>query len=887
MNGAAAGLGRVLLRAFPPDFRKRFGEELLHHLSTRSREIRERRGRGPALLYFMKSTLDMTAAAAAERRDQRLMKTPDPGRGSRTDLGHDIRFAFRTLRRSPGFTVVAVLTLALGIGGTTAMFSVLNSAMFRPLPFPRANELVMGRATFSGDVNPWVAFPDYMDYRDQAASISSLATIAPGARLVTVTGSDEPEEARATFVTANFFSTLGVQPILGGSFTIEELPAEGTGQVVISHDFWQRWYGGDPDVVGKTLIARGGPSTVMGVMPPGFRFMFDADLWSPPWPGNSSPITRRYHNWLLVGRLADGATVSEAQAEVDVISAQLEAAYPDSNRDKALQVDGLQNALLEGYESSLLLLMGAIVLVLLIACSNVASLLMARGSVRTAEMAVRASLGAGKGRLARQLLVECVILALLAGALGVVLAVWLQDLILGLLPMDRLDFSQIGMSGEVLGGALLLSLVTVLIFGAFPSLATARANPAQDLREGGRSSGSRAGVRFRSGLVVLQVALSLILLVGSGLLIRSFSRLRGVDPGYRTENLLTAAISLPSERYPDREVIQQFYEELRDRVEGLPGVQSVALINQLPILQPSGNVGIWDPEHPPETNQDATWADRRVIFPGYFGTMEIPLLRGRSVRDTDIADSPPVIVLSRATAENIFPDADPLGRTVAVDMGSDEPGLFQVVGVVENHQTSSVAQSYNRPIMFFSYHQMVARTMRIAVAADGEAMALFRPIQERVWELDPDLVVSNPLTMEDAVANSIGSTRALTIVLAVFASVAMALAALGLYGVLAFLVTKRAREIGIRLALGASGGKVMRLVLSRGMVLVLGGTVLGIAGALGAAGMVEDLLFQTDPRDPATYAGVTAFFLLVALGACLIPGWRALKVDPVEAFRIE
>lgn len=810
----------------------------------------------------------------------------EPGGSPTLDLGLDLRFAFRTLRRSPGFTLVALLTLALGIGGTTAMFSVLDSAMLRPLPFPDADRLVMGRATFDGNVNPWVAFPDYQDYRDQTGTIQSLATIAPFASLVTITGADEPEEARLNYVTPNLFATLGIRPILGRTFTIRELPSEGTGQVVISHAFWQRWFGGDPEVVGRTLIVGGGPLTVMGVMPPGFRFLSDADLWLPPWPGNSDPINRRYHNWLLVGKLAEGATLEEARAEVDVISAQLEEAYRDSNRGKALQLDSLQDAMLEGYERSLFLLMAAIVLVLFIACSNVASLLMARSTARTSEMAVRASLGAGRGRLARQLLVECLILALAAGALGMILAVWLQHLILGLLPLDRLSLGDPGLSTTMMGTGLALSLTTVLLFGAFPSLVAARTDPARDLREGGRGSGGRGGVRLRSALVVLQVALSLVLLVGSGLLLRSFSNLRSRDPGFRVANLLTGTVSLPGEEYPDGRLRLQFFRRLKADVGALPGVQSVALINQLPILQPAGNVAIWDPEHPPETNTDAHWADRRVVLPGYFETMEIPLLKGRPIQDTDDAESSPVIVLSRRTAEAVFPDQDPLARQVAVDVGGDEPGLFQVVGVVEDHQTSSI-QSEVRPVMFFSYAQSPWRTMRMAVATTGRPGTLVRPIQERIWEQDPDIVFSEPRSMETAVSESMGNARAMAAVLGVFAAVALALAALGLYGVLAFLVTKRAREIGIRVALGASRGRILGLVLSRGMVLVVLGSVLGIAGALGAAGFVEELLFQTDPRDPGTYAGTTVLFLLVALAACLIPGWRALNVDPVEAFRSE
>jgi putative ABC transport system permease protein len=766
------------------------------------------------------------------------------------------------------------------------MFSVVERAMGRSLPYQEPNRLVFGRATFDGNVNPWASFPDYMDYRDRAGSLESLATIGGGSSLMTVTGADEPVQASLTFVTPNLFETLGVPPALGRTFTIDELPAEGTGEVVISHAFWQSWFGGAPDVLGKALIVEGGPLTVTGVMPAGFRFLYDTDLWAPPWPGNSNPITRRYHNWLLVGRLAEGVSLDAARAEIDVISTQLQEAYPESNRSKALQIDRLQEAMVEGYRQSLLVMAGAIVLVLLIACSNVASLLMARGSTRAPELAVRAAIGAGRSRLTRGLLVECVILALGAGGLGIMMAVWLQNLILRFVSMDLLGIGESGPSASMLGIAVALSLATVLLFGIVPSVLTARADPASDLREGTRGSTSGTGVRFRSGLVVFQVALSLVLLVGSGLLLRSFARLRAVDPGFRVENILTGTVSLPSDGYGDGALRVQFFQRLKESVESLPGVESVALINRLPILHPAGNVAIWAPERPPETNRDAPWADRRIVFPGYFETMEIPLLQGRTLEDTDVSGSTPVIVLARRTAEMVFPDEDPLGRQVAVDMGGDEPGFFEVVGVVEDHQLTSLSGS-RRPAMFFAYAQLPSSTMRLAVTSATDPSALFRPVQERIWDLDRDIVLGDAQTLEQAVANSISGARSVSIVLGVFASAAIALAALGLYGVLAYLVTRRVHEIGIRMALGASSGRVLGLVLAKGMVLVGVGSLLGIAGALGASRLVEGMLFQVSPTDPGTYAGVTGLFLMVGLGACFLPAWRALKIDPVEAFRAE
>jgi len=802
------------------------------------------------------------------------------------DLRLDIRYGIRTLSRTPGFTLVALITLGLGIGATTAMFSVLDAAMRRSLPFPSADRLVLGRATFSGNVNPWASFPDYMDYRDQSESLASLATIGGGSLLVTITGAGEPEQARITNVTSNLFSTLGVVPQLGGSFTIEERPAGGGGEVVISHGFWQRWFGGSPDVLGRSLSVNGNPMTVVGVLPAGFRFLYDSDLWVPPWPGNSNPITRRYHNWLLVGRLAPGVSLEAAQSEIDVISAQLEEAYPDSNRRKALRLDNLHTAMVEGYRQSLLVLAGAIVLVLLIACGNVANLFLARGSTRTSELAVRAALGATRSHITRQLLVECTILALVAGSLGIVLAVWLQNLILGFVSMDLLGIEQVGLSLTMLAIGLVLSLITVLLFGVLPSLAAARTDPAEQLKQGSRGSTSGSGIRFRSGLVALQVALSVVLLVGSGLLIRSFARLRGVDPGFRVENLLTATVSLPSDDYQDANQRIQFFEGLRERIEALPGVETVGMISRLPILQTAGNVAIWAPERPPETNNDAPWADRRIVLPGYFATMGIPLVEGRVLQANDVAGSAPVIVLSTTTAEAVYPEFSAVGRQVAVDVGTNEPGLFEVVGVVEDHQTSSLAGT-PRPAMFFPYAQRPAGTMRLAVATAADPKSLIRPVQDRLWELDRDIVLSDVQTMEEAISNSIADTRSVTTVLGMFAAVALALAALGIYGVLAFFVTRRVQEIGIRVALGASAGNVLRLVIGRGMILVGVGLLLGAAGAIAATRLVEGMLFQIGATDPVTFAGVTVFFLIVALCACLLPAWRALRVDPLDVLRVE
>jgi len=474
----------------------------------------------------------------------------------------------------------------------------------------------------------------------------------------------------------------------------------------------------------------------------------------------------------------------------------------------------------------------------------------------------------------------------MAGALGAVMAIWLQELILRFISMDLLGIREVGLSFTMLGMALALSLGTVFLFGLFPSLAAARANPAMDLKKGRRGGTSGRGIRYRSGLVIFQVALSLILLLSFGLLIRSFAKLMGVDPGFRVENLLTASVSLPVDKYPTGESATEFLRRLQEEIEALPGVETVGMVNRLPILQTAGNMRIWTPGTPPEEILDAPLADRRAVLPGYFKTMGIPLLEGRAIEEADRAGSARIVVLNRTTAQVVFNDESPLGRHVALDMGAEEPALFEVVGVVEDHVLSSLSGS-RRLAAFFPYAQNPQWTMRLAVATANDPKTLIRSIQERIWELDRDIVLGDPLTMEDVLSNSVAGRRSVTTLLGMFATVATGLAALGIFGVLSYFVTQRTHEIGIRVALGASGGSVLQLVMRRGMLLVGGGSVLGLAGALGASRFLEGMLFQMNPTDSVTYVGAVGFFVVVALGACLLPAWRAVRVDPIEAFRAE
>lgn len=861
-------------------------EELDFHMAMLEREHRTK-GMGPreahlrAVERFGNPDTNRKRAIQTRGAQMRRQRRNDSMEG----LFQDIKYAARGLLKSKGFTAVVLITLTVGIGSTVAMYSVLNAALGQALPFPEPNQLVLGRATFGGNVNPFASFPDYMDYRDQNESFQAFGAMTGFPMEITVTGQEEPERIQAVLASGSLFEALAVQPHLGRLFSPEESGPGGDPALLLSFGYWQRSLGGDPDILGQTLTVNGTPIPVVGVMPPEFHLLFESDLWIPATDGGPMTGVRRFHNWMMLGRLNDGVALTEAQAEMDVISAQLEEAYPDSNEDKALQLDLLHTGLAEDYRVSLFLLMGAIGLVLLIACGNVASLLMARGSSRVTEMALRTALGAGKGRLVRQLLTESLLLAVIAGGMGILLASWLQDLILGFVSLDLLGIDEIGISPSLLGFTLILSLATAVLFGTVPALAASRAEPAEDLKEGGRSA-TAGGSKFRSGLVVLQVALSVILLIGSALLIKSFGRIIGVDPGFNPENVLVAEIDLSGPDYGDSDARVQFFTQLRESVEALPGVESVGLVSRIPILNPGNNVGLWNPERPPASNQQANWAYQRTVMPGYFETMGIQMAEGRDFDDTDLRGGTSVIILNQVAADTLFPGERALGRQVAVDVGGDQPALLEVVGVVRDHHLTSL-RSRIRLAMFFPYDQRRNGTMHLAVRARGEPGALIRPIQERLWALDRNIPLSNAGSLEDGMANRVSGSRSMATMLGMFAGVALFLSALGLYGVLAYLVAQKVHEIGIRVALGASKKRVMQLVLKQGMVLVGGGLVLGVGGAFGLTRLLEDMLFQTAATDPATFAGVGVFFSGIALLACLVPAWRALRVDPMVAFRAE
>lgn len=807
-------------------------------------------------------------------------------RGARVldDLVQDTRVALRSFARQPGFVLTAVVTLAAGIGGSVAMFGVLDASLFRSLPYPDSDELVLGRVTRSGVLGRTVSGRDWIDYRAEAESFTSLAAVTGFDISRTAQGDGDAHRVRAMYVSPGIFSTLGVAPLLGRDFVREDGRPGAELVAMLTHGYWQRWHGGAPDLIGDAISVNGVPVTVAGVMPPGFQILQDVDLFLVFREDDGWATARQFHNFLLIGRLAPRVTSSEAQAEVDVISARLAEAFPRTNEDKGLHLTPLRDALVEDYRTVLGMLVAAVGLLLLIACANVAGLLLARGNARSTEMSIRSMMGAGRGRLGRQLLTENALLALGAGVLGIAVATWLQRGIVAFVSMDQMAPIESRLSASTLAFGCALSLATVLGFGAIPAWRVARVGASPAMRGGTRATADRSSSRFRSALVVAQVALTVVLLAGSGLLARSFAALRSVDPGFETERLLTAEITIPSDAYPDPEAMIRFFSELSDGLRATPAVSDVGLATMLPIRDPGNDVGISTPEGYGSGSEPSV--HQRSVWPGYFDAMGIRLVAGRDVARTDAPGSTPVIVLSERTVSAVFGEDDPIGRTVAVDVGADEPELREVVGVVSDVVTSSLESGVSGA-MYYPFHQRPSRSMRLAVRTADASVEVATIVREQLRALDPGVPLAAVATMDEVIAGSVADRRSIMTVIGLFSSVAVLLALVGLYGVLAYQVARRRREIGVRIALGARLDEVARGVLRSGLRLASIGLVIGIVAAFGATTLMQSWLFGVGALDPVTYLGVAAFVFAVTGVACFVPARRAARVDPVVAFRVE
>jgi putative ABC transport system permease protein len=803
-------------------------------------------------------------------------------------LWQDVRFGMRTLVKNPGFTAVAVIALALGIGANSAIFSVVNTVLLRPLLYQDPERLVMVWEKGAADVFPInsVSAANFLDWRDQNEVFEGMAIINHAS--FNLTGAGEPERINGRRFSANLFRLLGVEPQLGRAFLPEE-DAPGAGRVVmLSHGLWQRRFGSDPSIIGKSLTLNGQSYTVVGVMPPHFQFPSPRDeLWVPIAFSPQAAANRGNNSYEVVGRMKAGVTLEQAQAEMNTIAARLQQQYPDVVKSSATVVVSLHEQVVGDIKPALLVLLGAVGFVLLVACANVANLLLARAAVRRKEIALRVALGAGRLRLIRQFLTESVLLAVLGGIAGLLLSFWGVNLLKAFIPENISEVQAIAVDANVLGFTLFVSLLTGLIFGLVPATQASNLDLNEMLKEGGRDSSSgRSGNRVRSLLVIAEVAVSLVLLIGAGLLINSFLRLRNLDPGFRAGNLLTMSVVLPQQKYPDHARRSAFFSELTSRVEALPGVRSAAVINWIPLILQGDTLGIsveGQPDPGPGRRPDMV---TRVVSPKYFSTMGIPLLQGRQFDERqDRADSAPVAVVSETTARRLWPGQDPLGKRVKPG-GPDSPSPWmEVVGVVKDvRQFELTAEP--RLQMYLPYVQFQSFVPRqLVIKTDGEPSGLAAAVRRTVWEVDKDQPVSDIRTMEDVFSTSIARQRFSTLLLGVFAAVALVLAAVGIYGVMSYSVAQRAREIGIRIALGAQTGNVLRLMVSQGLKLASAGVLLGLAGSLLLTKLMSSMLFGVSATDPATLVTISLVLVVVALLASYIPARRAARTNPLDALR--
>jgi putative ABC transport system permease protein len=814
-------------------------------------------------------------------------------RGTRwaDDLVRDTRHGLRALFRSRGFAAASLVTIALGVGATTAVFSVVRGVLLRPLPFPEPEELVTVWLTnpLQGIDEDITSYPNLVDWRDGSTTLSQVVGVA--ATLSTLTGEGEPEEVRTTFVTAGFFDMLGVTPALGRGFRTEEVEGEAASLVVVlSHELWTRRYAADPSLVGRTVLLNDVPYEVIGVMPPGRRYPADAELWIPLTfvGGRASLRDTRSTLWLpVVGRLAPGVSLGEAQAEMSAVAARLEEAFPDANEGMGIRLEPLHETLVGDVRTPLLILLGAVTLVMLIAAANVANLLLARGTARAREMAVRLALGAGKGRLARQVLTESVLLGAAGGALGTLLALAGVGALLRMAPPELPRLEAVAVDPPVLAFALAVALATSLVFGMVPALKAGQGRTAGDLRAGGRGASEGGLARLRAAFVGAQFALALVLLVGSGLLVRSFLNLQAVDPGMEPEGVLSFRVALPGARYPDYADARAFYDELLPALEAVPGVEGAAVVSNvfLQRLGTSASVRIQSRPELDEGRRDPVNYDGATA--DFLGVLGMRLVAGRPFGAGDEQGSAPVAIVSESFVRAFLQGRDAVGeRFTFGGRSEDDDGWVTIVGVVEDAQRWGLGQPL-RPYVFFPMSQFMNTRASVVVRTSGDPEALAGPVRAVLRSVDPSLPLTELRTLEQALAGSVARQRFLMSLLAVFAGAATALAGVGIYGVMAYLVGRRTREIGIRMAMGAPWGSVVRSVLREALAQAGFGLAAGLLGAFALTRLLRSQLFGLEPTDPPTFAAVSALLVGVALLASWVPARRAAGVAPTVALREE
>jgi len=797
------------------------------------------------------------------------------------DLWQDLRYGARMLLKKPGFTLVAVVTLALGIGANTAIFGVINAVLLKGLPYRDADHLVVIWEKLKQVDQVELSPDEFAAYAERNQSFAQLA--ATERANFNLTGAGDPVRLEGQRATAGLFTTLGVEPLVGRTFTEEE-DRTGARVAVLSHALWQDRFAGDANVVGRTISLDGGDYTVIGVMPPRFQFPAPVNRPSEIWTPRSlaTERDRQSHNLLAIGRLRPGVAWTQARAEFENIARRRaeEAGQPPG--DTSVNLIPLTAQVGRKQRPALYVLVGAVGFVLLIACANVANLLLAQAAGRRREMAVRLALGARRGQIVRQLLTESLLLSVLGGGVGLLLAVWLSEAIRVLAAGQLPRAESIAVDGRVLGFTLLVSVATGVIFGLAPALQTSRADLNAELKDGARSATGGSGHRLRSALVVVEVALALVLLAGAGLMIKSFWRLQQVDPGFDPQSLLSLEVTLPAAKYPEQHQRAAFYQQALEKISALPGVRAAAVINSPPF---SGrrNISVFRIEGRPEPRgvADAPLADFRFVSPDYFKLMGIPLVRGRTFTEGDAGNAPKVALINPAFAERYAAGEDLMGRRLRV--GDD---WHTVVGVVGNIRQSGLDEEA-APHVYVPYQQIASSRAGLLVRTAADPLGFTAAVRGEIQAIDREQPTYNVSTMTAMMAASAAPRRLNLLLLGSFALVALLLAAVGIYGVMANLVTQRTNEIGLRMALGARPGDVLRLVIGRGMKLTLFGAAVGLGASFALLRAMTTLLFGVSATDPLTLAGVAALLLLVALAACWVPARRAAGVDPMVALRYE
>jgi putative ABC transport system permease protein len=811
-------------------------------------------------------------------------------------LLQDIRFGLRMLLKSPSISIVATIALALGIGANTAIFSVVNAVLLRPLPFPNSESLVSVFETDSrrGQIRGSHSYPNFLDLRAQSTVFEYVASYH-GADYI-MTGRGEPARLQGLVATADLFSLLGVSPMLGRTFLPDEdKPSESGRVVILSEGLFRKRFNADPAILNQAITLDGRSFTVVGVMPSSFEFPIQnepVELWTTI-AGDASgkePITgqRGAHFLGVIGRLKSGVTKEQAQSELTTIAARLEQQYPDTNTNKSLRFESALTALVGDIRPALLILLGAVACVLLIACANVANLLLARATSRHKEMAIRSALGATRMRVIRQLLTESVLLSLVGGAVGLLLAVWWSDLLVALGKDDIPRALHVGIDWRVLGFTLGISLVTGLIFGLAPATHSSKSELVESLKDGGRgtSEGARRS-RVRNLLVVSELAVAVVLLVVAGLLIQSLWRLRNVNSGLQPQNVLTFNAALPEIKYKsDRQ--SQFFIDLKSRLESTPGVQSASTIDPLPL---SGErfVISFEIEGRPMAPKDHPSADFFTTGVGYFRTMGIPVIKGRDFDDRDKHGSTPVVIVTETFVRQFFPNEDPIGKRIKPGISSfdgEDTMMREIVGVVGDVRNRTLSTE-SKPAYYVPQTQVPFSQMVAVVKTTAEPRSFIPAATKEVAALDADVPLFGVKSMDEYLSASVAAPRFNTTLLSIFAAVALVLTIVGLYGVMSYSVVQRTNEIGIRLALGAQSRDVLLMIVKQGSKLIVMGLVIGLAGAFAATRVIASLLFGVTTKDPFTFVAAAVLLAVVALLACYVPAWRATKVDPLEALRYE